>query len=314
MKSGKSQSRMADSRVAASSAAWGWLPAPTIPKAFGLEAATRRKPRSAIGGFTLAEVLVASTISGFIAVVAVGALNALARSSQMVNRATETTSEIRFAARMLAHDLENLYRDLNPQNMKLVGSSEGAVQGGPPFLTFYTTGRAKARANLPEGDVYEVEYFLGTRPQQEGEESADSLEESTVLFRRLWPNPDKDRTPGGVLTPIAANIGLFQVRFYDGQEWSAEWTEEMRSLPEYLEVTLTTLPPEKGDPLVETLTVTFPRLSRAAEAAALQGGAAQGDQGRQGAGTSSTGPSASPTSSSSGSDGPPSSGGSSPKR
>ncbi len=232
----------------------------------------------------------ASTISGFIAVIAVGALNAIATSSQTVNRVTETTSEIRFAARMLARDLANLYRDANPQNMKLIGSSAGNAQGGPPFLTFYTVGRAKARANQPEGDVYEVEYFLGTRPERQKNETAEASEESTVFFRRLWPNPDKNRDPGGVLTPIAENIGVFQVRFYDGKQWGDEWTEEMRSLPEYLEVTLATLPPERGEPIVESFVVTFPRLSKTVPTAGSpQGGTApEGEQGRQGTSTSST--------------------------
>ena len=274
---------------------------------FGLRIRSGRSAPSAIRGFTLAEVLVASTISGFIAVIAVGALNAISGSAQTVNRTTETTAEIRFAAKMLARDLANLYRDLNPQNMKLIGASEGNAKGGPPFLTFYTTGRAKARANQPEGDVYEVEYFLGTRQQQQKEETAESSGESTVLFRRLWPNPDKDRDPGGVLTPIAENIGVFQVRFYDGKQWGDEWTEEMRSLPEFMEVTLATLPPEKGDPIVETLTVTFPRLSKAATAAAQQGGAPQSEQGQQGSSAPATTPS-------SGSADQPSGGGSSPKR
>jgi len=255
-------------------------------------------------GFTLAEVLVASTISGFVAVVAVGALNALAGSAQTVNRTTETTSEIRFAARMLARDLANLYRDPNPQYMKLLGSSEGAATGGPPFLTFYMTGRAKARASLPEGDVYEVEYFLGTR-QQETARAEESSTENTVLFRRLWPNPDKERAPGGILTPIAENIGIFQVRFWDGKQWTDQWTEEMQSLPECFEVTLATLPPEKGDPIVEMFTITFPRLSKAA-AAAQQGGASGGGQGQQGSGTSAT------TESTSGSGGPPGNSGGGP--
>ena len=230
----------------------------------------------------------AATISGFVAVVAVSALNAIATSAQTVNRMTETTSEIRFAARMLARDLENLYRDLNPENMKLVGSAEGGPGGGPPFLTFYMAGRAKARANQPEGDIYEVEYFLGTRLEQQGDQSAESPEESTVLFRRLWPNPDKDRTPGGILTPIAENIGLFQVRFYDGKQWGNEWTEEMRSLPEYMEVTLATLPPERGDPLVETFLVTFPRLSRSVPTASQQTEAPQGEQNEAGPGAAAT--------------------------
>jgi type II secretory pathway component PulJ len=235
---------------------------------------------------------VASTIGGFVALIAVGALNAIAGSAQTVSRTTEVTSEIRFAAHMIARDLSNLYRDVNPQNMKLVGSSQGAAGGGVPCLTFYTSGRAKARANQPEGDVYEIEYFLANReqaPEQQRQKQnarpEESSEEGTVLFRRVWPNPDKDRTPGGVLTPIAENIGIFQIRFYDGKEWVDEWTEEMQSLPEYVEVTLATLPPDKGDPVVETMTVTFPRLSRGA---AQPGGSSQGAQGQPGSGASST--------------------------
>ena len=269
--------------------ALGMVVVPSPPQA-AREAATRRNPQSAIGGFTLAEVLVATTISGFVALIAVGALNAIAGSAQTVGRTTEITSEIRFAAHLIARDLSNLYRDPNPQNMKLVGSSLGEAGGGVPSLTFYASGRAKARADQPEGDVYEVEYFLGTRMQaperqKQNAPATEASEESTVLFRRVWPNPDKDRTPGGVLTPIAENIGIFQIRFYDGKQWVDEWTEELPSLPEYVEVTLATLPPDKGDPVVETMTVTFPRLSRTAMPS---GGASQGAQGQPGSGASST--------------------------
>jgi general secretion pathway protein J len=254
-----------------------------------LKSAVRRRPAGR-GGFTLAEVLVASTISGFVAIIAVGALNAIASTAQRVNKVTETTSEVRFAARMIARDLANLYRDVNPQNMKLIGSSEGNAKNGPPHLCFYMSGRAKARANQPEGDVYEVEYFLSNREpsaQQQKAKPEESSAEATVLFRRLWPNPDKDRAPGGILTPIAENIGLFQVRFYDGTQWTDEWTEEMPSLPEYLEVTLATLPPDKGDPIVETMTVTFPRLGKG-PMGVQQGGAAGGDQGQNGSGAPAT--------------------------
>ena len=118
-------------------------------------------------GFTLAEVLVASTISGFIAIVAVGAMNAISHTAQTVNRVSEVNSELRFAARLIAQDLANLYRDSNPENIKLLGVSQGSDTAGPPFLTFYTVGRAKARADQPEGDVYEVEYFLGSRQEQD---------------------------------------------------------------------------------------------------------------------------------------------------
>jgi general secretion pathway protein J len=237
-------------------------------------------------GFTLAEVLVASTISGFIAIIAVGAMNAVTHTAQTVNRVSEVNSEMRFAARMIAQDLANLYRDANPQNMKFLGVSQGSDTEGPPFLTFYTVGRAKARADQPESDIYEVEYFLGSRQDQEQSPVAGgSPEEQTVLFRRLWPNPDKERQPRGILTPISENIGIFYIRFYDGKEWRGEWTEEMRTLPKLIEVTLGTVPPEDGDPVLEIFTVAFPRMAEVSGGQSPEGAAEGGQEsGPQGSG------------------------------
>ncbi|MGE5294239.1 MAG: type II secretion system protein GspJ [Solirubrobacterales bacterium] len=254
-------------------------------------------------GFTLAEVLVASTISGFIAIVAVGAMNAITRTSQTVNRVSEVNAEIRFAARMIAQDLANLYRDANADNIKFIGVSQISETGGPPRLAFYTVGRAKARADQPEGDVYEVEYFLGSREEEEsGPAASGSEEENNVLFRRLWPNPDKDREPRGVMTPIAENIGVFYLRFYDGQEWKGEWTEETKTLPKLVEVTIGTATPEKGDPVLETFTVAFPRMAEmSSQGQSSEGGQESGsdrsgdqsgsnDQGNQNQGNQNQGP------------------------
>jgi len=231
-------------------------------------------------GFTLAEVLVASTLSGFIAIVAVGAMNAVSQTAQTVGRVSEVHSEIRFAARMIAQDLANLYRDPSPENIKLLGVSQGSDADSPPFLTFYTVGRAKARADQPEGDVYEVEYFLGSH---EGDAPTSGVggapEQQTVLFRRLWPNPDKEREPRGILTPIADNLAVFYIRFSDGQEWTGQWTEEMQTLPRLVEVTLGTATPEKGDAVLETFTITFPRMAEASAGASQPEG--EPSEGRQ---------------------------------
>ena len=42
-------------------------------------------------------------------------------------------------------------------------------------------------------------------------------------MRRLWPNPDKERDPGGILTVIAEDIEVFGVRFFDGMQWQMDW-------------------------------------------------------------------------------------------
>lgn len=237
-------------------------------------------------GFTLAEVLIASTISAFIAIAAVGALKALTDSTQVVCRATETAGEVRFAATMIAADLGNLYRDPDPKSMKLVGTSEESIAGGPTMLTFYAAGSTKARAGQPEGDVYEVEYLLARNDSSEpAPGQAEEEAQRFVLFRRLWPNPDKERNPGGILTPIAENIDRLEMRFFDGKQWVTQWPEELQSIPELVEITLATLPKEGGSPVIEKFTVNFPRLAaRGASAsdAGPEGGPGSGQPPQQG--------------------------------
>ena len=201
-------------------------------------------------GFTIVEVLLASTIGGFVALVAVGAFHSVSTSSQQVHQYTEIAAEVRFAADLIAKDLANVYRDGNYENMKFVGLNAESGPWGSNILTFYTVNRAKARADQPEADVYEVEYFL--------------LEEdrNSRLYRRLWPNPDKDREAGGVMTLIAENIYGFTFRFFDGQEWVYDWSEEMRSLPGLVEVTLVGQSQELKKPTVEIVIANFARLSQ----------------------------------------------------
>ncbi len=235
-------------------------------------------------GFTLAEVLVAATISSFIALVAVGALKTVTDGARLVTQTGETTAEVGFAARLLARDLANLYRDPDPGNMRLVGASQGSDESPTAFLRFYAVGRASARAGQPEGDVYEVEYVL---KQTVGPETASDTEAGTsLLLRRLWPNPDRDREPGGMLVPVAQNIDVFQIRFYDGEQWVNDWPEEMESIPQLVEVTLAILPQEGRPATMEKVTANFARLSTAPP----ESSGGPGQQGQQAPGSSSSAP------------------------
>jgi hypothetical protein len=100
--------------------------------------------------------------------------------------------------------------------------------------------------------------MLGRR--REDEAVVDIEDPSMILFRRLWPNPDEERLPGGVLTVIAEDISIFQIRFFDGEQWADEWPEEMETMPELLEVSLGTVPEDLGDPILETFVVNCTRL------------------------------------------------------
>jgi general secretion pathway protein J len=198
-------------------------------------------------GFTLVEVLLASMIGAFIALVAVGMLRAISSSAEMIDNNISTAAEVRFASKMIARDLMNLYRDKNLKKTRLVGLVEKADEGLVSCLSLYTVGRTKARISEPEGDVYEVEYYLLKK------------EKKRALMRRLWPNPDKDAPPGGILTAIAEGIDVFEVKYFDGEEWQVEWPEELESLPELVEVSIVAMRRSRADAVIESFIVNFPR-------------------------------------------------------
>jgi len=213
-------------------------------------------------GFTLVEVLVASTIGVFIAMVAVGALRAIIASSEMVDSNINAAAEVRFAANMIARDLQNFYNDDDIDNTKFIGTLESLEDNNyTSYLIFYTLGRTKARVDQPEGDLYEVEYYL----VQEGENS--------MLMRRLWPNPSKDYEelePRGILTVIAENIAVFEVQYFDGEEWSEEWPEEMQALPDLVSISIVARQLDRSNPHSETIIVNLTR-AEAADISILQG-------------------------------------------
>lgn len=195
----------------------------------------------------------ASTIGAFIMLVAVGTLRAITASSEMVENNISAAAEVRFASSMIATDLVNIYRDKNKENTKFIALTEQSQQGNISYLVFYTVNRTKARIDQPEGDIYEVEYYLLKD------------EEKSVLMRRLWPNPDQEETePRGILTVLAENIDVFEVRYFDGEDWSDEWPEEMEILPQLIEVNIVAKQQEKGNPTMESFFVNFARSTAAA--------------------------------------------------
>lgn len=196
-------------------------------------------------GFTLVEVMVASMIGAFIAIVAVGTLKAVSASAQMLDENIESTAEVRFASKLIANDLMNLYMDSNSLNSRLVGTIEESDGDLFSALVLYSVGRAKARIDEPEGDVYEVEYYLVKD------------EEKSSLMRRLWPNPDEVSTPGGILSVIAEDVNAFVVRYFDGEQWQIDWPEELESIPELVEVVIKGSESGRANAVMESFIVNF---------------------------------------------------------
>ncbi len=192
----------------------------------------------------MVEILVASTIGTFISLIAVGTLHSVIRASDMVKKNIDTASEVRFAANILSRDLINYYNVTDFNDTEFIGTVENYSDYETADLIFYTNNRAKARIYEPECDIYEVEYYL----------EADD-DGTLALRRRVWPNPNYDFDPGGIVTTIAENIEYFEVSYYDGEDWYADWPEDMEGPPDLVEVSITTKPAGLGNVISQTFLV-----------------------------------------------------------
>lgn len=229
-------------------------------------------------GFTFVEVTAAIAIGSFVTLVAVGALKSVSDSSRMVRERSEMAAEMRFVTDQVRADLENLYRDNERQYMKLTGGVQMLDDGEQGSLTFYTLLHQKARAQEPEGDVYEVEYGL-----MEGEDKS-------LFTRRVWPNPDEDVDPGGVVTILSDRIVDFRVRFLTEQEWVEQWSlEDNQKLPDLIEVQIVGQLNETRPPVIRNFMINFVQsngemetLAEGGESGDTGSGNESGDSGSEG--------------------------------
>jgi type II secretion system protein J len=186
---------------------------------------TTHRHKTHTSAFTLIELLLASIIGALIAASAVSVLRVAIISRQETHQHIEAAAPIRIAAAQIQQDLANLYRPQTGQT-KFIGSCDELADPPASRIIFHAVSRRKARPQLPEGDVYEIEYFL------------QQTDAGSCLMRRLWPNPNPDDSPAGILIPLAENIVGFEVAYYDGKDWVHQWPEQLNRVPNLMAVTL----------------------------------------------------------------------------
>ena len=106
--------------------------------------------------FTLLEVMIASVMGAFIALVALGSLRSVTAAKELVAENSSVSDELTFAARRIHADLINLYRDGDRSSVKFIGTIENDDYGPVKNIIFRTVSMAKARPADAESDVYEV--------------------------------------------------------------------------------------------------------------------------------------------------------------
>lgn len=196
-------------------------------------------------GFTLVEVLVASTIFALIAAAAFVFLAASRRLDERIRFKSEVYQTGRAVLGILQRDLSAAYA-WGKFGTGVVGRNHGAENGDTDEIELVTANHSPATDQSREIDlariIYTVDPELGLLRQK---------------LTRLTAEQEVIRSED-ISEQLSARVTGLNVRYHDGTGWTDGWdTPSTRTMPKAIEVTLTISADYHGRPETEVLKTSF---------------------------------------------------------
>jgi len=189
--------------------------------------------------FTLAELIVATTVTVLLAGSTAGILRGVVDARTRADRQDALQAEARAAVEAIALALGNAHR---------VGGEQAVLEGTDGWrgdlpddrIRFFTVTTEGVRPGLPESDVVECEFRL-SRP--DGKDRRKQWHQRTtgggpVLLRRLDPTRNPAPDQGGVVELIARDVAVLDFAYHDGIEWRPKWSAKDKGWPLAVRISL----------------------------------------------------------------------------
>ena len=171
-------------------------------------------------GFTLAELVVAATLTVLVTGATVAMLRSTAAARSRADTQATVQQEARAAIGALATALRNVYRFEGDE--AVLEGIDNEVDGMPADrIRFFTLSRRAVRLGQPESDVRECAFFLA--PADEGP--------LATLLRRTDPTRNPPPDGGGVVEVLARGLAGLDFQYHDGVRWRADWPADRDGLP-----------------------------------------------------------------------------------
>ncbi len=188
---------------------------------------TWRKKSTRQRGFTLIEVLVSIAIFATLSVAAYQVVNQVQRSNELSQERTGRLNELQRALVMMDSDFRQIALRQTRTNgeepsKKLLHWADYLLDSDSKGIMFARLGWHNPQQQFPRGEVTKVGYRI----------------KDERLERVWWRYPDTPAGQEGVVTPLLSDVEELNVRFYDGKQWSNEWSNEL-TLPAAISVELT---------------------------------------------------------------------------
>ena len=192
----------------------------------------RAKLQSA--GFTLVELIVATTLTVLVAGSTVVILRSTSAACQRADQQLELQQQARAGVLAVATALRNAARQID-KDTALEGIDGWLGQRGEEVaadrIRFFSVSHKIVRHGQPESDVKECEFFLSILPGRTW----------PALMRRIDPTRNERPDDGGVVELVAENVVELNLAYHDGIEWLDDWPKDRGGWPAAVCVKLTVL-------------------------------------------------------------------------
>lgn len=197
---------------------------------------TRKRGRSS--GFTLIELIMASTLVAIVAVGLFASLHVAMDARDAADRAVEPGRTSDLAFDVIRHDLEDAAPPTGTLAKEFTGTDGQDDRGRDgDYLVFYTAAPGPQHVD-GDGEIRRVQYFVLAPDGTDGEH---------VLVRRVAHNLMSPQEPTVFDDEVVLRgVAGFGLRYYDGTDWVDDWdSTQYNGMPTLVEVSIDLERPSK---------------------------------------------------------------------
>ena len=205
------------------------------------------RPRS--GGFTLAELVIVTSLVGLIVMSSGVIMWQVSGARQRVDRREQLNADAYAAMREITTSIANTSRPRGNEQVVFVGEDDQVSGFDADILRLQCVSHKAVRPNEPESDVRLVEFTLTDAPDGN----------STILARRTDPTRNEPDDKGGVVDMIADHMISLNFEYFNGLTWQSDWPQSSGRPPSAVRVTVALADPERPSEIAGgTRTVSLP--------------------------------------------------------
>jgi hypothetical protein len=194
-----------------------------------------RASGSSRGAFTIAEIIVAIVITGFLAGATTLAISQAARARDASVARVEAHLRAETAASRIAADVENSIRDPEVIFTRLLITNRAERDELLIFARSFKL--VRPRTEQGEGGEYECQYRIEAVPPGMGSQITINEAPLLALWRRVDPVPDEIPDGGGIAAAIVTGITSLSIKAYDGKSWFDTWDTDTAGYPHAISIT-----------------------------------------------------------------------------